>query len=321
MFKKLKVLFLYTESSVHPGAGSSMGVVDREIQRDVHTNLPIIQPSELKGSLREHCEALCPPENPVEAFKIKQVFGPEVGSAGKDPGGSLGFTTARTLLFPLASANGLFAYATCPLCLNSLTRDLAEIDPSLVTASGLNNTPSVPSDKDGRVPQGTSVLVVNGNKVFLSEFPFNASQSASLNPIAKWLSERLPSTPGYDHYKKMLYSEQQPGNGGSITSNLIVLDDAMFRNLLKIRTEIVFRNQLNEKGISVNLWTEENIPADTFMYSVLYATDPPQKNLNGTQGLQNANGVAGYLQSKELSLFILGGNQTVGRGWIRATFL
>jgi hypothetical protein len=30
--------------------------------------------------------------------------------------------------------------------------------------------------------------------------------------------------------------------------------------------------------------------------------------------------VAGYFEDEDLSLFILGGNQTVGRGWIRATF-
>lgn len=319
MFKKLKLLFLYTESSVHPGAGSSTGVVDQEIQRDVHTNLPIIQPSELKGSLREHAETSWGTAD-VARFKIKQVFGPEVSSAGKDPGGALGYTTVRTLLFPLASVKGLFAYATCPLCLHWLARDLAEVDTAQVTAAGLDKIPKVSKDKEALVPQGADDIVLSGNKVFLSEFPLNVSPKVELNRIAKWLSERLPATTGYDYYRKRLYEEKKVEDSSNIHSHLILLHDDLFRKLLEIRTELVFRNQL-KNGISENLWTEENIPADTFMYSVLYATDPPQKSFNGSQGLQSADDVAKCLQDKGLSLFILGGNQTVGRGWMRATFL
>ncbi len=59
---------------------------------------------------------------------------------------------------------------------------------------------------------------------------------------------------------------------------------------------------------------------------MLYAAEPYEKTLKSNEkseeqrGLQSADDVAGYFEDEDLSLFILGGNQTVGRGWIRTTF-
>ena len=43
MFQKANLLFLYTETPLHVGSGSSLGTVDLPIQREHHTNLPMVQ--------------------------------------------------------------------------------------------------------------------------------------------------------------------------------------------------------------------------------------------------------------------------------------
>jgi CRISPR-associated protein Cmr4 len=319
MFKAARIMFLYTESSVHPGAGDSTGVVDCPIQREIHTNLPIIQGSELKGALREYFEnKYAPPNNALARFKIKQVFGPPVNSGVAGSGGALGFSMSRVILFPLASLKGIFAYVTCPMCLETFRLDLREVNNTSPCYSGLDQIPEITDEKTALVPKGTEDVAVGG-KVILSEFPFSKIESDKLNIIAKWLSKRFPA--GYEYFRDKLYKEKN----GKIHSNLVVIKDDIFKDLLRIKTEVVHRNKL-ENGISQNLWTEENLPSDTLLYSMLYAAEPYEKifksdeNSEEQSGLQSADDVAGYFEDEDLSLFILGGNQTVGRGWIRATF-
>jgi CRISPR-associated protein Cmr4 len=306
MFKTKKIMFLYTETSIHPGAGDSTGVVDLPIQREVHTKFPIIQGSELKGSLREYFEK----KKSKNDKEVLQVFGTPANPGGTGSGGALGFSMAKVVLFPLASLKGIFAYVTCPMCLEMLKLDLKKVDNSIVSNSGLDNIPVAPDEQTAIVPEGTDDTAIQ-DKIVLSEFVFTKEDDSDLNAIAKWLSERLPK--GYDYFKGKLYKN----NGERCSSNLVVVNDNMFRNLILLKTEVVSRNVLNDNGISENVWTEENLPSDTLLYSMMYAADPYEKS----NGLKDANEVAGYLEKEQLSAFIIGGNQTVGRGWVSVTFI
>ena len=53
MFKEQGILFLYTETPLHAGSGTSVGTVDLPIQRERHTDYPLIQGSGIKGGLRD----------------------------------------------------------------------------------------------------------------------------------------------------------------------------------------------------------------------------------------------------------------------------
>jgi len=52
MYTKVKPFLLHAITSVHPGSGSEVGLVDLPIQREQHTGFPKIESSSLKGALR-----------------------------------------------------------------------------------------------------------------------------------------------------------------------------------------------------------------------------------------------------------------------------
>ncbi len=56
MFEHTRLLFLYAVSPVHMGAGQAISVIDNPIQRERHTDHPLVAGSGLKGTLRHHLE-------------------------------------------------------------------------------------------------------------------------------------------------------------------------------------------------------------------------------------------------------------------------
>ena len=52
MFDNTSLVTLYAVTPCHAGSGSSVGVVDLPIQRERHTNYPIIQASGVKGAFK-----------------------------------------------------------------------------------------------------------------------------------------------------------------------------------------------------------------------------------------------------------------------------
>ena len=49
------LLYLHAQTSLHPGSGTALDVVDLPIQRERHTQWPVIPGSALKGILRDSC--------------------------------------------------------------------------------------------------------------------------------------------------------------------------------------------------------------------------------------------------------------------------
>ena len=49
------LLFIHALTGVHPGGGTALGVVDLPVQRERHTQWPMIPGSSLKGVLRDTC--------------------------------------------------------------------------------------------------------------------------------------------------------------------------------------------------------------------------------------------------------------------------
>src|SRR4030042_6038701 len=121
MFKNAKVMFIYTETSLHCGSGTSLGVIDLPIQREKYTDYPVCQASGIKGVVREWFEN----KYGEKDQKIKYTFGPDFGRGDSDAhAGAATFTDGRLLLFPVRSLNGVFAYTTSRFALSRLKRDL-----------------------------------------------------------------------------------------------------------------------------------------------------------------------------------------------------
>ena len=56
MFENTSIAIMYAVTPCHAGSGSSLGVVDLPIQRERHTNWPMIQASGVKGAFRANFE-------------------------------------------------------------------------------------------------------------------------------------------------------------------------------------------------------------------------------------------------------------------------
>ncbi len=108
-----KILYLFTRTPLHVGAGSSVGAIDQPIQRERHTGFPIIPGSSMKGVLR----GLFSQDQQQEA-----LFGPDV-KAKEHFAGSLLIGEARCLCFPVRSAKNAFVWVTCPMVLRRYARD------------------------------------------------------------------------------------------------------------------------------------------------------------------------------------------------------
>lgn len=142
------IIGLLAETSIHPGAGRSVSVVDLPVAREAATDYPVLVGSSLKGALKQWAET-----NGLNG-QLNAVFGQH------DNAGSLLVSDARLLLLPVRSLNSAYKWVTCPHLLERLRRDFGR--------AGLNiNLPDV------GVEEGKAVT--NGSKeehLFLEERQF-----------------------------------------------------------------------------------------------------------------------------------------------------
>lgn len=298
MFKQVKLFFLYTETPLHVGSGSSLGTVDLPIQRERHTNLPMIQSSGIKGKLRSAFESNGLKGKPDV---MKAIFGPESGSNASEHAGALSPGDGRILLFPVRSLSGVFAWITCPLVINRFIRDL-----SLTTNA---QTWTIPDpDNQALVPVNCKLLI--NNEVVLEEFTFSATAHTEVQQLAEWLANHaLPSGSEYQFWKDKLKTD------------LVVLSNDAFKDFCQFSTDVVSRTLLVQETKTVKdggLWTEENLPADTLLYTPLFACDPRiGKDKNVSAEAESASAILNTVQTHLTnghSRLQLGGNETVGRG-------
>jgi CRISPR-associated protein Cmr4 len=85
------ILYLQALTPLHPGSGTALGTVDLPVQRERHTNWPVIPGSSVKGVLRE--------ASPKELRQ--RLFG--TGDSDGTSAGALSFTDARLLALPVRS--------------------------------------------------------------------------------------------------------------------------------------------------------------------------------------------------------------------------
>ncbi|MCX6865140.1 MAG: RAMP superfamily CRISPR-associated protein [Verrucomicrobia bacterium] len=67
-----KILYIFTRTPLHVGAGASVGAIDQPVQRERHTGFPIIPGSSIKGVLRDAAT-----QRSFDETEIDDTFGPE----------------------------------------------------------------------------------------------------------------------------------------------------------------------------------------------------------------------------------------------------
>lgn len=339
MFEKSVMLYLYVETSLHAGSGSSIGIIDLPIQRERVTQFPLVQASGLKGKLRAEAymwnqfvtqkDALFSAKlsqlkqdedwkqkdekeqereaekrarkQTAKALGLEAVFGPESDEADIHAG-ALSPGDARLLLFPVRSLVGVFAWTTCRTILGRLQRDLAASGQSNSVTWTLDNLP----DDDGAWTVNDKSVVANGH-VVLEEFSFKATVHGDVGTIATWLAQNaLPQTEDYKFFREKLQTD------------LVILPEDAFRDFTQFATEVVTRIRIDQERRTVTegaLWTEEYLPSDTVLYAPLHASRP--RTTNGPSGWQGADEVLQFVRNLHLDRIQLGGHETIGRGIVK----
>lgn len=307
------------ETPLHAGSGDDLGIVDLPIQRERHTSFPKVESSSLKGALREAFEKAEGKEKDKDfQLAIHRTFGYDENAqftdalkelVGKDTtgkeltqySGCLVFTDARLLLFPVKSMKGVFVWLTCKQVLNKLASDMA------IAGTPINGLDAVKTLEvaDGKALASSDAPLVN-EAVVLEEYAFDAKVNTDMSVFATTLADIVFSDPPMSYWKSLL------------PKNLIILSDNDFRDFTLMSTEVITRTKIdNETGTVADgaLFTEEFLPTDSVMYSLVFAADEYGKN----RDIENAAWVMNFFETtiNSLSLFQLGGNATLGKGIIR----
>ncbi len=321
MFLEAKPMMLLCESALHAGSGSDLGIVDLPIQRERHSHYPKIESSGLKGCIREYLRERCTTES--DHLDLQLAFGLEQGSIPNSPqledlhklkeegsnfAGALGFSDARLLLFPIKSMKGVFAWATCPTVLARFQKDWA-----MVT----NQHDSFEVPEELTIPL-ESDLVIGQNQVALEEYTFTVSSAQQCTQFAQWLASRVfPVSPAYTFWKNKL------------ERNLIVLPDNDFRDFIDLSTEVITRTRIDQTKGTVApgaLFTEEYLPSETVLYSLVFASGIFNSTIKGSfqkdKPVQEAKAVLDYLTcSLNDRVIQIGANASLGKGLVRAKVL
>ncbi|MFM9947495.1 MAG: type III-B CRISPR module RAMP protein Cmr4 [Saprospiraceae bacterium] len=309
MFKTTRPLFLICETPLHAGSGDDLGMVDLPIQRERHTNFPKVEASSLKGSLREAVETVLgwKPKQPENAL-VKALFGPE--DAGNDAhSGCLALTDARTLLFPVKSMRGVFAWITCPAVLNRFAKDL--IIAQNTTLSQALTGWDTKKIETGDCYADENQLGINGN-IILEEYAFKVKGNVA--GLSNGLAGAI-----YGDVAELGYWKEL------MQTNLVVLSDDDFRDFVVQSTEVITRIKIdNETGTVQDgaLFTEEYLPSESVLYALASTADDfTKRKAEEKLTSEKAMSEFGGLLTKLKNIFQLGGNATLGKGVLQAKLL
>lgn len=287
MFSAATILGLYTETSAHPGAGASSGAIDLPVQREAHTGFPMLVGSSIKGVMRDRRRG--DPD-------ATEVFGPDIGSGGEHSG-AVSVCDARILMFPIRASSGIFAWTTCPFVLKRLARDF--------DAAGMPQSLNVPADPREGVAIAADGCVLT-SPLLLEDEDF-VIEKALAPSVVDAICRLMPP--------------QHEWMRARVATHLLVVPDESFARLVgpgmgtEVSTRIVIDN---ETGTSKNMWTEETLPSDCLFYSIVFAM-PSRK---ATTRLDSGDKVVAALHRLSPDgLLQIGGDETVGRGWMRGTWV
>ncbi len=292
MYEERRVVYLHALTPAHPGTGQDIGAVDLPVQREVHTGLPYIQASGIKGSWRESVER----DPQSDSQLIKAAFGPDPASA-HEHAGALSFSDGKLLLFPVRSLVGMVAWVTSPMVWSRLVRDVSIV--------GSNTPPPPPALEAGSVACASKACLKD-EKIVLESYAFSAAGdgpgSSAASSCAQWLKGE---------------GALEPNLAAFIAERIVFVPDDLLRDLTVHGAQIVSRITLGEEGTTSskggNLWYEELIPADTIFYVTIFARDGTR-----SQNRYQAEEIIGLLERRK-PLIQIGGEASIGRGLFRCT--
>jgi len=290
-----RMMFIHALTSLHPGAGTALGVVDLPVQRERHTRWPSIQGSALKGILRDCMRNSIAGKNGLkrknadEHEDVSTAFGPDSASDDKHAG-AVSLTDARILAFPVRSLRGVFAWVTCGAVLQRLDRDVKLIG----RMKGIGQVPAVGRDK--ALCADESPLIVREKELALEEFKFSRNGSPPADAL-EWISSNV--------------TEDKPTRE-RIKKHLVILSDDDFDHFVRNATEVTARIALDYETKSAKggaLFYQEFLPPETMMYSVMIVEASRNAKVS-----KSAGEIAGMVTRATPDVLQIGGDETTGKG-------
>lgn len=292
-----KILYILTRAPLHVGAGASVGAIDQPVQRERHTGFPIIPASSLKGSFADHWNDQLASDDgkKVRVTRDGQTSVP-AWLFGSDSdknafAGSLVFSEARVLAFPVRSAKGSFAWITCPLMLQRANRDG-------VIASAI---PAEPEQDDQAIFKSGGPLAL-GQQIVLEDYCLGTTGAYPDN-LAAEIAALLPAEQVFQ----------------SIKDRLVVLTNGMMSHFVTTACEVAQHVRISDEtgtAEGTGLFNQENVPADTLFYSLLGANPG-----RGSGEVRTADEALAAFSDKIISskVFQFGGDASTGLGFCTVT--
>ena len=273
MYKRSDLVLIRTFSPMHVGCGSDLGVVDLPVQREKHTGFPKVESTGLKGSIRQSFEECA--QSKDDLFLIHNLFGFDAASRdcyskdGKEVcvhadiknafdqktqfAGAVGFTDVRILLFPVASAKGVFSYVTSYGVLKKFFEEAVFFGHEEYAQS-----PADLADLAVLNPKtGNALCSTNNhndlNRIFVvSDYTYNKNESPKLDAVLDQLAK----------------SSAIPVD--TLKEKVLVVPDDDFKDFVTMSTEVITRTKIDDTTGTVAkgaLFTEEYVPEETVLYA------------------------------------------------------
>jgi len=252
MNTKSRLLYIFTRTPLHVGAGSSVGAIDQPIIRERHTGFPVIPGSSLKGVLRDVCRN-------DEQLKDKEesIFGRQ------DDAGKISIGEAKILAFPVRSAKGSFAFLTCPLSLDRFSREY----------DGVKDLTTLLEPEDMHCLAGDAVAIERNGEigVVLEEYKFKVAGKF----VAQWQDALLKLLPDDAVW--------QTGKG-----RFVLLSNGDFSHFVRSACEVQQHVGIQpETGTAKSgaLFNLEAVPAETLFFAPVKARTRASEELADLEAL------------------------------------
>jgi CRISPR-associated protein Cmr4 len=304
---KQKLLYLFTRTPLHVGAGSSVGAIDQPIVRERHTGFPVIPASSLKGTFADGWnDGLLDEENgrgEMKRVRVKKdgtasdaawLFGSD--SDKHAAAGALQFSEARLLAFPIRSAKGSFAWITCPLMLQRAARD------GVIPTTLIQDLPE-PKDEEAIIAAGDGSKLDFGGQIVLEEYTFKLANGWSrIAKVGETIGALLPNDP--------VWSE--------IKDRLVILSNGMMSFFAQNSCEVAQHVRISDETGTAEggaLFNQQNVPSESFFYAVLHAFDERTANKAKENRREAGAALEAFEEKADDKVFQFGGDASTGLGY------
>jgi len=278
MFNNGKVVIYRALTPLHPGAGSSLSYVDLPIQRERHTNFPMMAGSGIKGVIRD---LACRAWN--DAKKVDNIFGIET-TGNNSKASMVAFTDAKILFYPVRSLRGIYALITCPYVLERFSRDVAEILKIDYAAEQNKIDP-----EDGKAIIDNKSCLKGDKHIGLEEFLL-AFEARELKKI-------------FENFKIDFFNEE-------LYKRVAIISDSAFADIANYAVEVRTRIKIDQKTGTAKrgaLFVEEFVPAEAIFYSQIFINRRSEEKQDVAEELQQ------LLDKKTIQI---GADETTGSGFV-----